>query len=289
LTPPTTFGIVIPTYNAVRHLGTLVGSIKSQEGPTYSIAVVDQSSEDGTADLARSLGCTVVEVPRPVAYTPPGKSRNLAAQLIPCEILLHLDADMELASPDFLSTLAGLFDAEHEAVIIQELDTGYGFWSSCKALERTCYRGTSMESARAVTRNLFEAVGGYSMRIASGEDFFTTSLYRRKTQVRRTDSIILRHNLGHSTLRNLLRKKFMYGTSSKSYLRSARVAGSASGASLVQNSLRAYLRNWRLIKSQPSTYLAIFPLRVMEFIAVLLGMWLAPSHEATKATVPMRR
>jgi GT2 family glycosyltransferase len=289
VTDAVAFGIVIPTYNAEHHLAKLVKSIKCQDGAAYSIAVVDQSSTDDTVELAHSLGCSVIQVSRPIAYSPPGKSRNLGAQLIQGEILLHLDADMELETTDFLSKLARLFDAEHEAVIIEEHDIGYGFWSQCKALERRCYRGTAMESARAVTRNLFEAVGGYSEAIASGEDFFITSLYRARTEVIRTDSIALRHNLGHSTLRNLLQKKYSYGRSSKPYLQSARSAGTSSAASLVQHSIQAYLRNWALIKSQPVAYLAIFPLRAMEFVAILLGMWLAPTDRASNPPVQSQK
>jgi len=228
-------------------------------------------------------------VPKSASYTPPGINRNFGSELAQGEILLHLDADMELGSTDFLFKLAALFDAEHQAVIIEEHDIAYGFWSTCKAVERTCYRGTSMESARAVTRSLFQAIGGYSERIASGEDFFIASQYGTRTKVVRAPSIALRHNLGHSTLRSLLKKKFSYGRSSKPYLQSAKAAGSMSGVSLVLRSVNAYIRNWKLLKSQPFAYLAVFPLRAMELVAMLLGMWLAPTEPAPRPSVPSQK
>jgi glycosyltransferase involved in cell wall biosynthesis len=269
-----TFAIVIPTVNEQRNIERLLKSIRNQAGATYSIAVVDQSSTDSTAEIARSYGCTVIRIPKPSFYSPPARSRNLGAETIEGKILLHLDADMELESQDFLKKLETLVDSGHQAVVINEIDVASGFWARCKALERRCYRGTEVEAARAVTRELFARVGGYDENISSGEDFFITQLYRRETHVATDQSLSLRHHLGSYSLAFLLKRKFAYGRTSKTYLLRARSIGARSAGSIVGSSLRAYLRNWRLLGEQPLYYLCIFPLRAMEFLAVQAGMWL---------------
>jgi arabinofuranan 3-O-arabinosyltransferase len=208
----------------------------------------------------------------------------VGATSIEGRVLLHLDADMELESPNFLTQLGALIDSDHRAVVIHEVDLASGFWAKCKALERSCYRGTEMEAARAVTRELFSQVGGYDEDIASGEDFYITRLYELKTKVARNDSLQLRHYIGRYSLASLLKKKFAYGRTSKIYLSKAKSVGAKSAGSIIRSSLRAYIRNWRLLRTQPVHYLCIFPLRAMELIAVKLGTWLgSPPYESSQS------
>ena len=238
--------------------------------------MVDQGSTDRTVEIAHSYGCTVVAIPRPPFYSPPARSRNLGARSIVAKILLHLDADMELDSPDFLWKLQALIDDRHQAAVIHERDVAFGFWARSKAVERSCYYDTDMEAARAVTCELFSGVGGYNEDISSGEDFFITQLFAQRTQVARDESLFLLHHVGHSSLRSMLRKKFSYGRTARAYLVRAPKVGAQSAPLIAWNSIRAYARNWSLLGKQPAAYLCVFPLRSMEFGAVLLGMWFGP-------------
>lgn len=276
MTETTTFGIVVPTYNEERNIQRLLRSIHSQIDTTYSITVVDQGSADRTAELARSSGGTVIEVDRPQFYSPPARSRNIGARSLTCTILLHLDADMELGSADFLKRLAAVIDSGHRAAVIHEADIATGFWATCKALERSCYRGTQMEAARAVTTDLFVSVGGYDEEISSGEDFFITRLYERETQIASDDYLLLLHHVGAPSLGSMLRKKFAYGRTAGTYLGKAETVGARSASSIVHVSIRAYLANWRLIRRKPIHYICIFPLRAFELAAVQLGLWFGP-------------
>jgi glycosyltransferase involved in cell wall biosynthesis len=275
----TTFAVVVPTLNEEGNIERLLGSLRLQTYSRYLVAIVDQGSADRTVEIAHSFGCEVISVPKPRVYTPPARSRNLGAHHIEGNLLLHLDADMELGSPDLLERLAKLLDADHKAAIIQELDVADGFWARCKALERHCYRGTEIEAARAVTRELFDRVGGYDEEVSSGEDFYITRLYERETQIARDPSLVLRHHIGRHSLGSLLRKKVAYGRSARTYVKKARGVGARSAPSIVRDSLRAYLRNWRLLFAAPGQYLGIFPLRAMELAALQIGMWLGPVTE----------
>lgn len=283
MSEPDTFAVVIPTYNEERNIGRLLRSIRMQTDTSCSIVVVDQSSADRTVEVARSFGCKVIEIPGPSFYSPPARSRNVGAHSVDSRILLHLDADMELASADFLRTLESLIDNSHSAAVIYEIDVASGFWAKCKALERSCYQDSEMESARAVTRDLFFTVGGYDEDVSSGEDFYITRLFRQRTRIARDPSLLLRHHVGRGSLRSMLRKKFDYGRTAKTYLHKARRVGAQSGPSIAWSSARAYLRNWPLLAKQPAHYLCIFPLRAMELAAVWLGMWFGPKPKASQA------
>ena len=54
---------VISARNEVKHLVNTINSLKSQTMPVEKIIVVNDGSTDGTGDLAKNLGCTVVDMP----------------------------------------------------------------------------------------------------------------------------------------------------------------------------------------------------------------------------------
>ncbi|PWJ55730.1 Glycosyl transferase family 2 [Quadrisphaera granulorum] len=65
---PTTLSIVIPALNESENMPALMAGLPLGElgalGWDVEVIVVDNASEDGTGDLARALGATVVEQPR---------------------------------------------------------------------------------------------------------------------------------------------------------------------------------------------------------------------------------
>ena len=275
---PYPIAIVIPTYNEERNIARLLESIRSQT-VTSDVIVVDQQSSDRTVETARHYGCRVVTSPRPSFYTPPGGSRNKGSELADAPILLHLDADMELPTRDFLARLIDLIDDSHRAAIIHELDVAEGFWGKCKAVERRCYWNTRMESARAVRSDLFKAVGGYDPQISSGEDFYVSDLYARFTAIASDRDLFLRHHTGRQSLRSMLKKKYRYGKTARVFLRKAATPRQGAARRIATASLSAYLRNARYLAKDPIHYLGMFPLRVLEFIAIRAGMMSpSPTH-----------
>lgn len=82
--------MIIPALNEEKYLPGLISSIKKQNfKENYEIIVADAKSDDGTARIARALGCRVVSVRRGI----PSYARNDAAKKAEGEILLFLDAD----------------------------------------------------------------------------------------------------------------------------------------------------------------------------------------------------
>jgi arabinofuranan 3-O-arabinosyltransferase len=271
-----TFTIVVPTYNEERNLGRLLESIKRQAGSAYTVVVVDQGSTDKTVEIALSYKCLLINLERGPLYTGLARSRNVGARASNGSMLLHLDADMELEGSDFLSQLESVISEGHHAVVIHETDVAEGFWARCKALERASYKATDMEAARAVTREVYELVGGYDESIAAGEDYIVNSRYSQQTSITSCPRLNIRHHTGRYTLRSILRKKFVYGRTTRSYVHRASQIGAASPARIALNSMRAYLENWRSLGRDPAHYLCIIPMRVMEFIALEVGILVGP-------------
>jgi glycosyltransferase involved in cell wall biosynthesis len=264
--------IIIPTFNEGANIGRLLDSVRSQSGVGFEVIVVDQGSYDRTVEIAKSYGCTVVATPRANFYSPPGRNRNVGAAISKGSILLHLDADMELAGPHFLERLVGLIDDTHQAAVIHEVDIAYGFWTKCKALERSCYWNTEVEAARAMTKSLFDKVGGYHDEISSGEDFYLSKKCQLKTNLIKDSSLFLFHHTAAASLLTLLKKKFSYGKTAGSYIRISRGSGMDSRQRMTMRYLRAYIANSRLLVRDPTHFSALLPLRLMEVTAVCLGM-----------------
>jgi hypothetical protein len=94
--------------------------------------------------------------------------------------------------------------------------------------------------------------------------------YQAETSVARDDKLFLLHHTGRTSLRRLLSKKFNYGKSARAYLRKAEPRQAMRFVGL---SLAAYLRNSQLLFRDPVHYLGIFPLRLTEFAAIRVGMY----------------
>jgi FkbM family methyltransferase len=261
--------IVIPTRNAARHLPACLASIARQDYPSIEVVVVDQSSDDGTSDVAAAYGARVLSRPAPTYYSPPSASRNIGAAASAGEIIYHLDSDMELADGLIAEAVAALQDDPATAALaVHEVDRATNFWARCKAVERRCYWGhPALQAARIVRRGVFEDVGGYDETVESGEDFYIHSQYRQRGPVGFVQRTVT-HNLESLDFGRLVRKKFDYGKTGGAYFR---LSGDR-GTSLVGRQLRCYLANWPLLVRRPHLTAGMAVLRTSELVAGVAGM-----------------
>lgn len=86
---PEGISVVVPAYNAIGYLARCLEPLG--QSPGAEVIVVDDGSSDGTADLARSLGAKVVELPRNMGR---GPARNAGAAAASHDWLLFVDADV---------------------------------------------------------------------------------------------------------------------------------------------------------------------------------------------------
>lgn len=98
--------VVVPARNEARTLPRLLPALTAQVRPGDEVVVVDDSSTDGTAQVAAELGARVVAAPQPPAGwagKPHACVTGVTATTAP--VLVFLDADL-IPAPDLLDRLA---------------------------------------------------------------------------------------------------------------------------------------------------------------------------------------
>jgi len=99
--------VIIPAYNEADTLPATIQSLRDQTLPPRAIIVVDDGSNDGTGDVGRALGVTVV---RPPANTgSKAGAQTFALPFVETKFVVAIDADTTLA-PDALEMLSRAFD-----------------------------------------------------------------------------------------------------------------------------------------------------------------------------------
>ncbi len=91
--------VLIGVYNGARYLGAAIDTVLAQTYRPIELIVVDDGSDDGSAEVARSYGDPVI-----YAYQENhgnGSARNHAARLATADLFAFMDAD-DLSSPNRL-------------------------------------------------------------------------------------------------------------------------------------------------------------------------------------------
>jgi len=99
--------VIVPAYNEAACVADTIRSLRAQTAPPRKIIVVDDCSTDGTGDVARALGVTVVRPPTNTGSKAGAQSFGLKYVRTP--LTAALDADTMLA-PDAIERLLPVFD-----------------------------------------------------------------------------------------------------------------------------------------------------------------------------------
>ena len=101
--------ILIPARNEERTLGHLLSSLNCQTLKPHEVIVIDDQSEDATAEIARQAGCIVVtSMDLPEGWTGKPWACWQGAQKATGDLLLFLDADTFL-DPEGLSKIVSAY------------------------------------------------------------------------------------------------------------------------------------------------------------------------------------
>lgn len=104
--------VIVPAYNEAEFVADTVRSLQAQTVPPDEIIVVDDGSTDGTGQVARALGVTVL---RPPANTgSKAGAQNFALPSVRTEFVMAIDADTTVA-PDAVEKLVEAFRAPEVA------------------------------------------------------------------------------------------------------------------------------------------------------------------------------
>lgn len=207
---------VVPTKNSRRTIAACLESLRNQQGAEVELIVVDNSSTDGTAEIAEELADIFI-----TAGPERSAQRNRGFEASTGEIVFFIDSDMTL-EPMVCADILEVFETRPEigAVIVPERSFGEGFLASCRELEKSLYVGDDdVEAARAFRRELFELVGKWDETLTAAEDWDLSDRTRKhNVKIARIDSWIW-HDEGRISLTAQYKKKQYYGHWVAEYLR----------------------------------------------------------------------
>ena len=83
--------IIIPTYNREKYLSKAIDSVLAQTYPYYELIVVDDGSDDNTAELINKYGSDIVYIRQ--ENKGPAAARNTGVQAARFNLLAFLDSD----------------------------------------------------------------------------------------------------------------------------------------------------------------------------------------------------
>ncbi len=157
--------VIIPSRNAERTIVDCLNSIISQEHRPMEIIVVDAFSTDSTADVARTMGATVV-------LHDGGRSaqKNWGARFAKGKYLYFVDADCK-PDPDVIASCVEAIDTA-DGVAIKNLDIARD--SKLSRLIASRRKILSFDplnvAVRFVRTEVFDRLGGFDPDLYAGED-----------------------------------------------------------------------------------------------------------------------
>jgi glycosyltransferase involved in cell wall biosynthesis len=254
--------VVVPAKNSEATIGKCLESIENQTFSNIEIIVVDNFSGDKTREIAQRYGRVFTKGPERSAQ------RNLGAKCAGGDYLFFIDSDMELRPEVVEECVKEALEKEYHAVVVPEISVGEGFWTRCKALERSCYVGDeTIEAARFFRKDVFFEVGGYDEKMTGQEDWdLHQMIKKRRSRIGRINAFIL-HYEGRLTLRKTMVKKHAYGKTLKLY----RVKHSKEADVQLRLIRPAFIRNWRMLAKDPVHTAGMLFMKTTEFVAGWFG------------------
>jgi glycosyltransferase involved in cell wall biosynthesis len=253
--------VVVPTKDSIRTIERCLRSIQEQTWPAVELVVIDNYSVDGTWEVAEQLADIAIQ-----AGPERSAQRNLGIEYSSGDWVMWIDSDMEL--PPSILQRAMDATANADGVFIPEKTVGIGYWTRCRALERSCCtEEVFVQSPRLVRRQYMIETGGFVTSLSGTEDAELRSRMLEDACTLTWIPDLIVHDEGRITLGSILRKRYYYGRGLASYKRDH------PGALAVQTraAIGAYRRNWRRLVAQPLVAAGVVFMRGAELAAYGLG------------------
>lgn len=212
--------VVVTTYWSAKTLELCLSSIRRQTYTNIELLVVDTASNDGTQVIGKKYADKFFQDVGPERSA----KRNFGARMSTGHFVFIVDSDMELESDVVEQCVKVVVDNPSvKAVVVPEKSAGPGFWTRCKALERSFYVGVDwMEAARFFDREVFLRAGGYDEKNTGSEDYDLPQRIKQNlghVGFSRINAYATQHE-GQISLLVMCRKKFYYANSFREYSKS---------------------------------------------------------------------
>lgn len=183
--------VIIPTLNAEKHMPELLTRLQRQSRLSHEIIVIDSTSDDQTALIAKQHGARIVLVER--QHFDHGATRNLAESQATGDILVYMTQDALPADEYFLERLTdplkqpgvaasyGRQLARLDAGVLEKIVREFNYPSaslskSMKDVERLGIKTFFLSNVcAAYRRDVFQKLGGFDQPMISNEDMLMSA------------------------------------------------------------------------------------------------------------------
>jgi glycosyltransferase involved in cell wall biosynthesis len=255
--------VVVPIKDSIRTVEACLASIRAQTWEPLELVVIDNFSTDGTWEVVQRYAHHAEQ-----AGPERSAQRNLGVERAKGPWVLWIDADMELPPTIVERAMASALDEEADGVFIPEVTVGDGYWTACRALERSCcVEEILVQSPRLVRRDYLRRTGGFLESLSGTEDAeLRTRMIADGCRLSWIPDLIV-HDEGRMSIGFIWGKRYYYGRGLKKYKAQhpgalSEQAGSAVGA---------YRKHWRRLAAKPSVAAGVIFMRAGEFAAYGLG------------------
>ncbi|MER7456799.1 glycosyltransferase family 2 protein [Micromonospora sp. NPDC126480] len=202
-----TVSVVIPNHNYEKTLARCVRSVLEQTRRPDEVIVVDDGSTDSSREIARSLPCTLVELPGNRGVS---AARNAGIAASSGDVVFFLDSD-EALEPDAIANALDLLAADppdadpplgcvHGLIAPEPLiDDGPVEWY--RVLHAYWWRRRAVGEGRtaffaqaAVPRRVLDDVGPFDERLRDSEDLEYSDRLAPRYRILLTDRVVARHD-----------------------------------------------------------------------------------------------
>lgn len=179
----------MPAYNREDYIGEAIESVLAQGGVDFQLVVVDDGSEDGTADIVRSFGDQRITLLQNSRRRGIGYSHNRILKETDSPFITHLDSD-DFALPGALRTILDVLErrpSAGQAYCNFQLVDEEGKVAPAEArrhrrrLSRVrppddhgralLVHGMTVSGLRTYRREVFEQVGGFDEQLPYAVDY----------------------------------------------------------------------------------------------------------------------
>ncbi|MFN8018209.1 MAG: glycosyltransferase [Acidimicrobiales bacterium] len=255
--------VVVPVKDGMRTIEACLRSIRAQTWEPLELIVIDNFSTDGTWEVSQELAHHAEQ-----AGPERSAQRNLGIERAKGPWVLWIDADMELPPTIVERAMAVALDEEADGVFIPEVTVGDGYWTACRALERSCcVEEILVQSPRLVRRDYLRRTGGFLESLSGTEDAELRSrMIHDGCRLAWIPDLIV-HDEGRMSLKFIWSKRYYYGRGLKKYRQEHPGALSDQAGSAVG----AYRKHWRRLAAKPTVAAGVVLMRAGEFAAYGIG------------------
>jgi glycosyltransferase involved in cell wall biosynthesis len=265
--------VLIPTFNAGAMIARCINSIYSQSYSPVEVIVIDNFSEDRTAEVAETLGVKVM-----VRRSTPASARNFGVANSNGKYVLFVDSDQVL-SRNLIEECVSVCE-ERDAVMVRipELFIGEGFLGACSAEWKNNYGEVEKRygarkkilsgEPRFFDKKLLVNAGMLDTALLWGEDYDLHERLR-KMDYREASCSSLLYHFEPSSVRNIMAKNLRYGESLPAFSRHSQTHVFSR---IFRHSLLAWGETFASLNENPGIFLGCTFLLLLKTLAMGAGL-----------------